>query len=290
MILIAESGSTKCDWVLVEKCGKEVFRTRTKGLNPAILKKKEILKTLSQIHKIDSYKEDITAIYFFGAGCNTLKSIKKIEDALLLIFNNVKVVVNEDIMAAVFASTNKPAIVSILGTGSNCCYFDGTKVVSKFSALGYILMDEGSGNYFGKELLKSYFYNQLPKDLKELFESKYQLKEDNVLKNIYNSKSPNKYLAKFAPFLFENQEHLFVKKLIKKGIKEFIENQLLQYSKELKDKPIYFIGSIAFYAKEYITEELANYNLKPSGFVRKPVDNLITYILSNTQNEFNIQS
>ncbi len=36
MILIADGGSTKCDWILLDKKGEVVFKTRTKGLNPAV--------------------------------------------------------------------------------------------------------------------------------------------------------------------------------------------------------------------------------------------------------------
>ena len=279
MILISESGSTKCDWVFSHKTGKEIFRTRTKGLNPSILSKKQLKKIISKNKQLSKHKDKVTSIHFFGAGCNTKKNNAKILHSLNTFFNNAISRVEEDTMAAVYATTTTKAVVCILGTGSNCCYYNGTKVITKSPALGYTLMDEGSGNYFGKQLLVSYFYNKMPKELSISFKSKYNLNENVVIKKLYQSKTPNKYLANFAPFLFENQENLFIKEIIKKGIQKFIENHILQYSKELESNTIHFVGSIAYLSKEYIREELAKRNLEATNFIRRPIDNLINHIL-----------
>jgi N-acetylglucosamine kinase-like BadF-type ATPase len=92
--------------------------------------------------------------------------------------------VEEDTMAAVYATTAVSAVVCILGTGSNCCYFDGNSIIYKFPSLGDVVMDEGSGNYYGKALLNSYYYNQMPIELWLLFEKKYNLDEKQVLKTL----------------------------------------------------------------------------------------------------------
>jgi len=279
MILIAESGSTKCDWVILQSSNKQITRVRTKGLNPAILKKKALQKIIVSNPLLHKNKEQINTIYFFGAGCNTTKNNQKIKTVLSNFFTNATSIIEEDMMAAVYASVNEPAIVSILGTGSNCCYYNNNTIVKKTPSLGFMVMDEGSGNYFGKELLKSYYYKKMPEELSFSLGNKFNLKEEKVIKKLYQSKTPNKYLASFAPFIFENQEHLFIKEIIKKGIQKFVENQILQFSKELETKPLHFVGSIAYHSREYITKELAKHGLKPSGFVRRPIDNLITHIL-----------
>ena len=277
MILIAESGSTKCDWVLLNR-KKKPKRIRTKGLNPAILNKKELKKIFEQSIELTKYKDVVKSIYFYGAGCNTSKNNDNVHFVLNSFFKNATSIVEEDTMAAVYATTNKPAVVCILGTGSNCCYFNGKTIINKSPALGYILMDEGSGNYFGKELLKAYYYRKMPKQLRFLFETKYNLKEKKVIKKLYQSKTPNKYLASFAPFLFENEEHPFIKNLISQGINIFIKNHILQYAKELETVSLHFVGSIAFHAKKYIASELEKNNLSLGTIIQKPIDNLIEYI------------
>mgnify|MGYP000306617576 FL=1 len=279
MILIAESGSTKCDWVLIEKASKKVTRFRTKGLNPAILKEKKLYKTISKEVLIKNNKEKIKEIYFFGAGCNTESNNQILKNVFSDLFNADKVLVAEDMMAAVYATTNKPAVVCILGTGSNCCFFDGNKIIQKTPALGYVLMDEGSGNYFGKELLRAYFLKKLPKKLSLSLEGKFNLSEEKVIKKIYQSKTPNKYLANFAPFLFENDEDIYIQKIIEKGVKEFVENHILHYKNELEENSIHFVGSIAFFSKKYIIKELKKHQIKPGSFIRRPIDNLINHFL-----------
>ncbi len=278
MILITDSGSTKCDWILYEN--DEPIRVRTNGLNPAILKKKELKKNITENAELSKYKDLVTSIYFFGAGCGTEKNQKKLNTILTSFFTKAKSIVKEDIMAAVWATTKDPAVVCILGTGSNCCYYDGKNIHSKTPSLGYIVMDEGSGNYFGKELLKSYFYKQMPDELRFSFEKNFNLETENLVKKLYQSATPNKYLADFARFLFENNEHPFAIKLLSDGMDKFVENHILQYSDELKTVPLHFVGSIAYHAQDIIALALKKKGLKASKFIRRPIDNLIHYIKS----------
>lgn len=279
MLLIADSGSTKCDWVLFERKEKEPIRFRTKGLNPSILKRDALQKVFYENEIFMSYFNKVTSIYFFGAGCNTPKTIHLIEDVLSSFFKNAITVVKEDTMAAVWATTKKPAVVCILGTGSNCCFYDGENIHLKVPAMGYLLMDEASGNYFGKELLKSYYYNQMPADLKINFEKEFSLNENEVINNLYQSEAPNKYLAEFATFLFKYKEHHLMDSIIREGISKFIDNNVLQFSGELKTVPLYFVGSVAFYAQDYIMSALRERGLKASRFIKRPIDNVIYKIL-----------
>ena len=276
MILIADSGSTKCDWVLIQG-KKNIDRVRTKGLNPAIQKKQDIIKVLKNNVNLKKYKAAVSTIYFFGAGCITDKSKAKISEILLSQFPNTeKINVYEDLMLAVLSVTSKPAIVSILGTGSNCCFFDGEKIQQKNLAMGYLLMDEGSGNHLGKKLLNKYFYNKVPEDLKFSLEKEFNTNSEKVLSKLYSSKAPNKYLAKYARFLFENKEHPFCKEIINESINEFIDNQLILYKEEIKTFPIYFIGSVAYFAQGFINSNLNRKNIKKSNrFIRRPLGHFI---------------
>ena len=274
MLLIADSGSTKCDWLLYRNEKEVPIKIRTKGLNPVILSRKALKKNIVSNEELINYKEFVTSIYFFGAGCGTDKNKHKIEVVLMSIFNNAIVTTKEDIMAAVYATTTKPAVVCILGTGSNCCFYNGNTIEIKTPALGYLLMDEGSGNYFGKELIKAYYYGKMPKTLELLFIKQFNLKEKYIIKKLYNSLTPNKYLAEFAHFLFENEEHEFIKNILKEGIDKFVNHHVLQYKGELKTVPLYFVGSIAYYAKKYIENSLSRKGLKAAGFIRRPINNL----------------
>lgn len=279
MLLFADSGSTKCDWVLFENKDKEPIKIKTKGLNPAILDKKNILNTIEESEELSLFRNKVTAVYFFGAGCNTPNTIKLMEGILLSVFKNSIIVVKGDTMAAIWATTNKPAVVCILGTGSNCCFYDGENTHFKVPAMGYLLMDEGSGNYFGKELLKAYFYNQMSLELRFLFESEFTLDKNEVIENLYQSKTPNKYLAEFAKFLVANKEYELIDRIIREGISKFIDNHILQFKGELETVPLYFVGSIAYYLQDYIKSALKDRGLKASRFVKKPIHNVINKII-----------
>ena len=171
MILIADGGSTKADWIALDNDKNEVFRVRTLGLNPAVVTQNELRNRIVNMFQLMDVKEEVTEIHFYGAGCGTPKPSAILKSVLETVFIHAKVNIEEDMLAAVYAASgNKPAIVCILGTGSNSCYFDGTSVHMKTVSLGYSVMDEASGNYFGKLLLREYFYDKLPKRIADKFE------------------------------------------------------------------------------------------------------------------------
>ena len=43
--------------------------------------------------------------------------------------------------------------------------FDGKNIEQRVDSLGYVLMDEASGNFFGKQLIRSYYFNEMPNNL-----------------------------------------------------------------------------------------------------------------------------
>lgn len=275
MVLIADSGSTKCDWILCPDEKISPIRIKTKGLNPAILTKKQFQKIISNSLELEHVKQDVTEVKFFGAGCGTKRSQKKVNAILGEFFPNAIVYSNEDTMAAVMATTKEPAVVCILGTGSNCCYFDGKNIHLKAPSMGYLLMDEGSGNYFGKQLLRAYYYDTMPADLKQVFSVDFKLKEKEVIKGLYKSARPNKYLAAFAPFLLQHESHPFIQNMLRKGMDVFVENHVLRYRETLKHVPIHFVGSIAFYAQDYIKEALNARGINAGVFIKSPIESII---------------
>ena len=281
MILITDGGSTKCDWILLDQKGDVVLKTRTKGLNPAVVPDENIRERILANQDLLPFVTKITVVDFFGAGCGTKTPIRLLTRILSEIFPLATVSVNEDMVAAVYAATTKPGIVCILGTGSNSCYFDGTNIHNGIESLGYSLMDEASGNYFGKRLIRDYFYKKMPSQLALEFENKFNLDPDEIKNHLYKRHNPNMYLASFAEFIFTSKEvNGYFYKLITEGMLKFIEYRILCF-KESQNVPIHFIGSIAHFSEDIIKDCMKPYNLELGNIIRRPIDGLIDYYRQN---------
>ena len=281
MILIADGGSTKADWIALNTNKEEAFRVRTLGLNPAIVPQEELYNRIINMFQLMHVKDEVTEIHFYGAGCGTPKPIEILKTILESIFVNAKVFIAEDMLAAVYAAAgNKPALVCILGTGSNSCYYNGEQMEMMTASLGYILMDEASGNYFGKKLIVDYYYHKMPKKIAEKFQNEFDLDADHIKKNLYRVPNPNMYLATFAKFMFEFKEEKYIKKIIKKGFQEFFKYRILPYNKTA-ETPIYFIGSIAFYFRDILEKIAQKNNLVITDVIQRPIDNLLAYHKDN---------
>ncbi|WP_203258210.1 N-acetylglucosamine kinase [Hyunsoonleella ulvae] len=281
MILIVDSGSTKSDWLAVDKEGNKLMeKVRTKGLNPAILSEKKLHKTILKSEELKAHKDEATHVFFYGAGCGTENARELLSSVLKSIFTKAHVEVNEDTLAAVYATINHPkeaAVVCIMGTGSNCSYYDGEQLHQRIISLGYTLMDDASGNYYGKQLIKDYYYNHMPENVKVAFGAKYNMDADFIKYNLYKQPSPNAYLASFAEFMFLHKDSEYTIKLIKDGIREFAKNMIFQYKEELKTVPVHFAGSIAFFAQQEIKEVAEEMGFTVGNFERRPIDGLVPF-------------
>ncbi|MCP9199793.1 N-acetylglucosamine kinase [Gramella sp. GC03-9] len=277
MILIADGGSTKCDWILLNNEGEQVFKTRSKGLNPAVFQEAVLEERLAENPELAEVKDSIERVHFYGAGCGTPTPRELLRSIIANYFTNAdEVQVMEDTVAAVYAATTEPGIVCILGTGSNSCYFDGKKITQAVDSLGYILMDEASGNYFGKRLIRDYYYKRMPPEVAEKFEQKFDLNSDTIKMNLYRKENPNTYLAHFAEFIFTNERNGYFYKLLHEGITDFIHSRVLIYP-QVTSVPVHFIGSIAFFSEDIIKAVLQPYNIELGNIVRRPIDALIEY-------------
>ncbi|SDB38396.1 hypothetical protein SAMN03097699_1031 [Flavobacteriaceae bacterium MAR_2010_188] len=281
MILIVDSGSTKCDWIAVNDSGQQIHeKIRTKGLNPAILKEKKLRKIILENTELLDYKPEVSHIFFYGAGCGTENPRRLLHQVLQSIFTKADIDVQEDTMAAVRSTLNhddEAAVVCIMGTGSNCSYYDGNVLHQKVKSLGYSIMDEASGNYYGKELIKGYFFNSMPEAIKVSFGEKYNLDADFIKFNLYKQPNPNAYLANFAEFMFLNKDSEYIVNLIKNGFRVFAKNMILQYQKELNDVPVHFAGSIAYLSQDEIKEVAKELNFTTGNFVKRPIEKLAKY-------------
>lgn len=278
MIFVVDSGSTKTDWIALDNSGEVLFSTQTLGLNPQVLPSAILTERIINNYELYQNREKVSHVHFYGAGCGVDSPARRIEKVFKEIFTSSKFSILEDTYAAVYASTepNTPAIVCIIGTGSNCTYFDGINIEQRITSLGYVLMDEASGNFFGKQLIRAFYFKTMPEDLAKKFEEEYDLSPDQIKENVYRKENPNTYLAKFAQFIVKNKEVLEMKSIIEDGLQRFISHQILQFE-NAKDVPIHFIGSIAHYLKDEIDIALKRNGLRLGNVVRRPIDGLVQY-------------
>lgn len=282
MKLLVDSGSTKADWIAIDDAGKVLFTTQSLGLNPEVLTEEEIINRLEDRFDISHNKNQVSSLFFYGAGCGTDRMKNFLGEVFKSYFPNATITVHEDTYAAVYATTPKgeQAIVCILGTGSNCSYFDGQVLHQKVQSLGYIAMDDCSGNRFGRHLLRGYYFNKMPKELAQEFESTFNVEPDPVKHNLYKEPNPNAYLATFAKFLIKHKDTDFCKQYIVEEMESFVENYIKQFD-NYKQVPVHFIGSIAFYLKEELQTILNKHGIQLGNVLRRPIDGLIEYHVIN---------
>lgn len=278
MKLLVDSGSTKADWIAIDNNGKVLFTTQTLGLNPEVLNKEEVIERLNNRFDISHNKNTASHLFFYGAGCGTDRMKKFLTEVFQEYFQNAAISVHEDTYAAVYATTPKgeKAIVSILGTGSNCSYFDGNVLHQKVQSLGFIAMDDCSGNRFGRHLIRGYYFGKMPADLAKEFEEEYNVEPDNIKHNLYKEPNPNAYLASFAKFLIKHKDTAFCQNFIQMELEDFVENYIKQFE-NYQEVPVHFIGSIAFYLKDDLQKVLTKHKIQLGNVLRRPIDGLIAY-------------
>lgn len=282
MVVIVDSGATKADWIALDEKGERLFFTQTLGLSPEVLTEAVIEDRLANNFELSKNREKVSRLYFYGAGCGTDRMKSFLRDIFSDFFPNAKAEVKEDTYAAIFATTKigNQSIVCILGTGSNCSYYDGHQLFQKVTSLGYIPMDDGSGNFFGRKLIRDYYFYKMPQDLAMKFAKEYDLDADVIKENLYKQPNPNTYLATFARFLIENKEHPYSKGVIDKGFQQFVNNYIMQF--ELATKvPICFVGSIAHYLRVELTTVLERNDLVVGMIRQRPIDGLVEFHKEN---------
>ena len=274
--LIADSGSTKTDWALIED-GKILGSFKTRGLNPFFTSKDEFLNTLKE-KIIPETKGNVDEIFFYGAGITDKDKKNEIEKPLSLLFPNSIIEIRSDLLGASRALFgNEAGIVCILGTGSNSCLYDGKDIRKAIPPLGYILGDEGSGNALGKKLINDYFKEIMPLKLRKLFEEDYTINLKDVLKQVYKeNENPAKYLSLFTPFLSKNIADPYCQQILKRNTINFFEKNVLTIP-SAKKYPIGFIGSIAYYFSDFIVRRACEYGFSSYRIEKEPINGLVKY-------------
>ena len=276
MILIVESGSTKADWVLLDGVNT-ISSFQTKGWNPLFLSSEQMMLRLKSYSELITVFNKILEVHFYAPGCSNPSSFNTLESLLKSVFVEAKIIIESDLCAAAkSAYKGSPLFVSILGTGSNTAFYNGDVIDQLKPSLGYIIGDEGSGASLGRLLLKSYLYQNLPPDLYIAFTKKHSISKEMVLQSVYKDDQPNQFLASYVPFLVSHKMHPFVKDLVQKEFKCYLDTHVLSHPLCF-DYSISFIGSVAFYFQDIIRSLCEENNLDVAEFVRFPIHSLINF-------------
>jgi N-acetylglucosamine kinase-like BadF-type ATPase len=283
MILLADSGSTKTEWVLLQD-GKPLAVVFTQGINPYFqdehaieqIIREELIPAL-RAHQLSPG----LPVYYYGAGCSNEEKCAMVKRSILKHFEGAAVTVEHDLLAAARAlcGTQK-GIAAILGTGSNSCLFDGRNIVANNPSLGFLMGDEGSGGYIGKELLKMFVYNELDKDMRTDFIEAYHLDKEKILDEVYHRPNPNRYCASFMPFVAAHKEHHQVKELVKAAFHEFFKRHITKYE-DYGHVPFHCVGSVAVIFREELEEAAKDFGVQVHRIIKNPMEGLIGFHLGN---------
>lgn len=277
MILLIDSGSTKSDWVRVNKQGQQVEAYKTMGFNPFFHTSEVIEQEIRACQPLADIAQKIEEIYYYGAGCSQESKKEIVAKALSAVFLNAKILVDHDVKAAAFASyEGSPCISCILGTGSNAVYFDGTNMASKNAGLGYILGDEGSGSYFGKKLLAAYLYGQLPAAEAQALEKEFKLTAASIIEHVYEKPHANLYLAGFTRFIADHQSLPLFDTILYEGMHEFLKIHVCSFDGYEKVKT-HFVGSVAFHFQKHIHRAAKDLNVQIGQIIQAPIARLLDY-------------
>ena len=273
--LIADSGSTKAEWCLID--GKKKKTIITQGISPYFLNTSEIETILQQelLTKLKGLSPD--EIFYYGTGCSNPDNVIVVKKALKNLFKSAKIKVTHDLMGAAIALCGKQkGVACILGTGSNSCYYNGKTIVKNSPGLGYILGDEGSGAYLGKKVVQYFLYNTYEPDLMDRFNLKYNTTAAEILEHVYKMPLPNRYLASFVPFLIENRGHYMIENIIEDAFNDFFFQHVYKY-KESWTMPVNFIGSVAFGFKDILKDLCSTYELELGKVLKNPMEGLVKF-------------
>ena len=277
MILIADSGSTKTDWCVVEN-GVLVQQIFTKGTNPFFQSEEEISNEIATALLPELKTDEFDAVYFYGAGCGFPDKIEIVHRAIskqLKVKGNVEVAT--DMLAAARGLCGREAgIACIMGTGSNSCYYDGENIVANVSPLGFILGDEGSGACLGKLMVGDLLKNQMTPELKEKFLKQFNLTPADIIDRVYRKPFPNRFLASLSPFLSQNINEPCVHELVLNSFKAFFKRNIMQYE-NYQNLKVNLIGSVAFYYKEVLAEAAEAMGIQLGTIIQSPMEGLIKY-------------
>lgn len=278
MKLMADSGSTKVEWCLVDH-GNVVKQIFTSGFNALMLTEEEISQYLDDelMFQLGDLAEQVTEVFFYGAGCIDEEVCRNVRRAIRQNLNVATIEAHSDLLGAARALFgHNEGIACILGTGSNSCYYNGHEIKDHVSPLGYILGDEGSGAVLGRLLIGDVLKHQLPRELCDRFLDEYNLERNAIVRRVYKEPSPNRFLASVTPFLLKNIEEPAIHRLVLNEFKSFFVRNVAQYDR-YRTLPVSFVGSIAYHYKSVLNEAADALDAKIDTILKTPMEGLVKY-------------
>ena len=273
--LIADSGSTKCEWCLLHNGRKKTIFTQ--GMSPYFVDSGQVQAIVRNELLPKLKQQEVSVIHYYGTGCLDPRNAKMMKMAIGKVFPVARITVENDLTGiAKAACAHKKGIANILGTGSNSCYFDGKKIVKNSPGLGYVLGDEGSGAYLGRKVIQYYLYGTFDEDLRYKFDDKYKTNASEILETVYRKPLPNRYLAGFCLFLAENRGHYMIENIIEDGLNDFFFTHLCKFTESWK-YPIHFVGGVAYGFRDVIKELCNSYEFELGKILKNPMEGLIEY-------------
>jgi len=280
MIIIADGGSTKTNWCLINDEGKKVY-VNTEGYNPYFASIDYIIKSLQHNLPSDLQLDRISEVNYYGAGCSTDEKKAHVKKAISAVFINSQVNIDHDLMAAARALLGRQAgFAAILGTGTNTCLYDGTKITMNIDSGAYILGDEGSGCYIGKKLLIDYLRGYMPEAIKQNFWDTYKLTRDDVNEQVYTKPLASRFCAGFSKFVYDNMNvNLgYSHGLVKTSFQDFFRNLVTHYP-NYQQHTFNCIGSVAYNFRNILEEVAAENGMQVGNIIRSPIDDLVKFHL-----------
>lgn len=275
MIVIADSGSTKTEWCFIEN---DIISERitSKGINPYFENEEDITLEIKSVFSKFNFNNKISDIYFYGAGCTPEKRDIVKNAIYIVVGDNIHIEVESDLLGAARALFGRDrGIASILGTGSNTCYYNGEYIEKNISPLGFILGDEGSGAVIGKLFIGALLKNQFGEDFKHKFLIECNLSPEEIIDRVYRKPFPNRFLASLSPIIAKYVSDERIYSLILNCFKEFFKRNVMQY--DYMNLNVSFIGSVAFHYKDILTEAAKEFGITISNIEISPINGLVEY-------------
>ncbi|MDR2273761.1 MAG: N-acetylglucosamine kinase [Sphingobacterium sp.] len=277
MIIIADGGSTKTNWCLLDDSNKKIY-FNTEGYNPYFVDSEYIVNSLKKGLPQDLPFEKIAEVNYYGAGVHNKEKAQIVVDALKQVFTTATVEVGHDLLAAARALLGSQAgFAAILGTGTNSCLYDGKEITLNIDSGAYILGDEGSGSYIGKKLLADYVRNLMPKDVKEVFWNTYKMTKDEIMDAVYTKPMPNRFCASFSKFVYDNNVNIeYTRGIVDEAFEAFFRNLVSKYP-NYQSYTFNCIGSVGYNFRNVLAEKAEQYGMKVGKILRSPIDDLVQF-------------
>ncbi|TJZ52461.1 N-acetylglucosamine kinase [Sphingobacterium olei] len=277
MIIIADGGSTKTNWCLLDDNQKKIY-FNTEGYNPYFVDSEYILNSLKKGLPNDLPLDKVKEVNYYGAGVHNEEKAKIVADAIEALFPNAKVEIGHDLLAAARALLgNEAGFAAILGTGTNTCIYDGNEITFNINSAAYILGDEGSGCYIGKKLLTDFVRGLMPTDVSKVFFETYQLTPDEIIDNVYTKPLANRFCASFSKFVYDNNVNIeYTRKIVDDAFEAFFANLVSKYP-NYQEYTFNCIGSVAYNFRNVLEYKATQYGMKVGKIIRSPIDDLVKF-------------